>query len=67
MRRTIRDSYRIYVMRDGKMIEYSATDYHALPEAREAARRRGEYAEIRAVKVTTTVRLIERVEPVEAA
>lgn len=66
MRRTTQKTYRLYVDRDGTMIEYSATDFPSVEDARAAARRRGEYVEIRSVEIVRTVRLVERVE-VEAA
>lgn len=54
--------YELYVVRDGRAMAYSATPYASVADARVAAKRLGEYAEIR--KVTTTVKaaLIERVE-----
>lgn len=54
--------YQLDVIRDGKPMAYNAERYPSEANAKVAAKRLGEYCEIRRVVTTTTSRLVRRVE-----
>jgi hypothetical protein len=62
MRTQTSTHYQLDVIRAGKPMAYNAERYPSRADARVAARRLGEYAEIRKVVTTVTRRLVERVE-----
>lgn len=62
MRRRETTHYEVDVIRGGKPMRYNGQDYPSLADARVAAKRLGEYAEIRKVRTVTTGELVERVE-----
>lgn len=68
MKITTRTFYTVHVNRPitgkryGTMIQYSAEEYPSLADARVAAKKLGEYSEIRRVRVVHKSGLVERVE-----
>lgn len=61
MKMTTEIFYTLNVLR-GTMIEYSATKYPSVADARVAAKRLGEYVEIRRIRIVRKSELVTRIE-----